>query len=100
MLCTKIPFLLCASSVLLRVSSCLPCVPREPKWSLVIRPCFRTLSAALGMKMAVPQQSPPISIRRRTSVDAPGILACLREAFQAYRQFYTTDAYLDTVLTQ
>ena len=50
-------------------------------------------------KMAVPQQSATISIRRATSDDAPGILACLREAFEDYRQFYTPDAFLDTVLT-
>ncbi len=49
--------------------------------------------------MAVPQQSATISIRRATSEDAPGILACLREAFEDYRQFYTPGAFLDTVLT-
>src|SRR5260370_9054629 len=49
--------------------------------------------------MAVPQQSATISIRRATSDDAPGILACLREAFADYRQFYTPGAFLDTVLT-
>ena len=50
-------------------------------------------------KMAVPQQSATICIRRATSENAPGILACLREAFEDYRQFYTPDAFLDTVLT-
>ncbi len=50
-------------------------------------------------KMAVPQQSATISIRRATSDDAPGILACLREAFKDYRHSYTPDAFLDTVLT-
>src|SRR5260370_17165922 len=50
-------------------------------------------------KMAVPQQSTTISIRRATSDDAPAFLACLREAFEDYRQFYTPNAFLDTVLT-
>ena len=54
---------------------------------------------SVWQKMAVPQQSATISIRRATSENAPGILACLREAFEDYRQFYTPDAFLDTVLT-
>lgn len=31
--------------------------------------------------------------------DAPGILACLREAFEEFRERYTPNAFLDTVLT-
>ncbi len=46
----------------------------------------------------VPQPSQPISIRKATSEDATQILACLRSAFEDYRQQYTTDAFLDTVL--
>src|SRR5216684_95368 len=49
--------------------------------------------------MAVPQQSATISIRRATSEDAPGILACLCEAFEDHRALYTPDAFLDSRLT-
>jgi GNAT superfamily N-acetyltransferase len=40
-----------------------------------------------------------ISIRRATSEDAGGVLRCLHEAFEEYRDRYTATAYLDTVLT-
>ena len=50
------------------------------------------------MPMA-PQPSQMTSIRRATSEDAAQILACLRTAFEDYRQQYTTDAFVDTVLT-
>lgn len=45
------------------------------------------------------QQSQAISIRRAASEDAPQILACLRAAFEEYREFYTPGAFLDAVLT-
>jgi GNAT superfamily N-acetyltransferase len=44
-------------------------------------------------------QASTISIRNARSEDAPEILACLREAFEEFRERYTADAYLDTVLT-
>ncbi len=44
-------------------------------------------------------QAATISIRKATSEDAPGILACLREAFEEFRERYSPDAFLDTVLT-
>jgi ribosomal protein S18 acetylase RimI-like enzyme len=52
-------------------------------------------------KRAMPA-SPPlsaISIRSATTNDAPEILACLQAAFAPYRDSYSADAYLDTVLT-
>jgi len=39
------------------------------------------------------------SIRRATNDDAPGILETLRAAFEEYRDSYTSEAFLDTVLT-
>jgi len=39
------------------------------------------------------------SIRRATPEDAPGILDCLRRAFEPYRESYTAAAFTDTVLT-
>ena len=39
------------------------------------------------------------TIRRATDENAPGILACLHEAFEPYRAEYTPGAFLDTVLT-
>jgi N-acetylglutamate synthase-like GNAT family acetyltransferase len=39
------------------------------------------------------------SIRKATSNDTPGILACLSAAFEDYRARYTLAAFLDTVLT-
>jgi GNAT superfamily N-acetyltransferase len=39
------------------------------------------------------------SIRRATSADASGILECLRDAFEPYRERYTAEAFEDTVLT-
>jgi len=44
-------------------------------------------------------QAPIISIRKATKRDAQGILACLRAAFEEFREAYTPDAFLDTVLT-
>ncbi len=38
-------------------------------------------------------------IRRATDSDAPGILETLRAAFEDYRDRYTREAFLDTVLT-
>jgi len=49
--------------------------------------------------MANPAQFPPISIRSASNEDVPGILACLRSAFEPYRNLYTPGAFLDTVLT-
>jgi GNAT superfamily N-acetyltransferase len=40
-----------------------------------------------------------ITIRRAFVTDASGILACLRIAFEPYRDEYTTGAFADTVLT-
>lgn len=39
-----------------------------------------------------------ISIRKARDEDAPGILTCLREAFEEFRGQYTPEAFLDTVL--
>lgn len=47
----------------------------------------------------MPIQGLTFSIRRATERDAPGILACLGAAFEPYREWYTPDAYLNTVLT-
>lgn len=41
----------------------------------------------------------PISIRKATLTDAEAILACLREAFEPYKERYTCEGFLDTVLT-
>jgi len=38
-------------------------------------------------------------VRKAVERDQPGILHCLAEAFESYRQQYTPDAFLDTVLT-
>ena len=38
-------------------------------------------------------------IRKATSVDASGILACLSAAFEVYRDSYTPAAFADTILT-
>ena len=38
-------------------------------------------------------------VRKAIEQDQPGILRCLAEAFESYRQQYTPDAFLDTVLT-
>lgn len=42
---------------------------------------------------------PEICIRMAKSEDAPEILACLREAFEEFRNRYTPQAFVDTVLT-
>lgn len=44
-------------------------------------------------------QALAISIRKATSEDAAGILACLRAAFEEFRNLYTPAGFLDTVLT-
>jgi GNAT superfamily N-acetyltransferase len=41
-----------------------------------------------------------VSIRRATFDDAPGILECLRAAFEPYRDSYTPAAFEDTVLSE
>ena len=41
----------------------------------------------------------PFSIRKASGGDAGAILECLRDAFETYRDSYTRDAFLDTVLT-
>lgn len=40
-----------------------------------------------------------ISVRKATDEDAGGILECLYAAFAEYRDKYTSDAFVDTVLT-
>jgi GNAT superfamily N-acetyltransferase len=39
------------------------------------------------------------TIRRATPVDSVGVLACMASAFEPYRDRYTAQAFLDTVLT-
>lgn len=39
-----------------------------------------------------------ICLRKAKDEDAPGILACLCEAFEEFRGWYTPEAFLDTVL--
>jgi GNAT superfamily N-acetyltransferase len=39
------------------------------------------------------------TVRPATPVDSAGVLGCLASAFEAYRDHYTAQAYLDTVLT-
>jgi GNAT superfamily N-acetyltransferase len=40
-----------------------------------------------------------ITIRKAADTDASGILECLRIAFEPYRTQYTSEAFIDTVLT-
>lgn len=40
-----------------------------------------------------------VSTRDAKGEDSPGILACLREAFEEFRERYTPEAFLETVLT-
>ena len=40
-----------------------------------------------------------VSIRRAVPDDVPGILECLRKAFEPYRESYTPAAFEDTVLS-
>jgi ribosomal protein S18 acetylase RimI-like enzyme len=40
------------------------------------------------------------AIRKASLSDSPGLLKCLREAFEIYRSNYTPEAFIDTVLTQ
>lgn len=44
--------------------------------------------------------SESIAVLRARAEDCPGILECLGAAFAQYRESYTPDAYLDTVLTE
>lgn len=44
-------------------------------------------------------QIPGIRIRKARDEDAPGILECLREAFEEFQSRYTAEGFLDTVLT-
>jgi ribosomal protein S18 acetylase RimI-like enzyme len=41
----------------------------------------------------------PMSIRKAAPEDAPGILECLRLAFEPYRESYTPAAFDDTVMS-
>jgi ribosomal protein S18 acetylase RimI-like enzyme len=45
----------------------------------------------------MPSEPPSFSIRKAREDDAPGILECLQEAFEPYRDSYTAGAFLDTV---
>ena len=47
----------------------------------------------------MPPQAARVSIRKAKGEDSPGILACLREAFQEFRERYTREGFLETVLT-
>ena len=40
-----------------------------------------------------------LTLRRACAADAPAILECLRVAFEPYRNRYSPEAFLDTVLT-
>ena len=46
-----------------------------------------------------PGSSRRYQIRSATEIDLPGVLRCLRVAFEPYRDQYTPEAFLDTVLT-
>lgn len=43
---------------------------------------------------------PDYKIRLAEEADASGILRCLSEAFAAYRECYSEQSFMDTVLTQ
>jgi ribosomal protein S18 acetylase RimI-like enzyme len=45
----------------------------------------------------MPGEPPPLSIRKAREDDVPGILECLQEAFEPYRDSYTAGAFQDTV---
>ena len=47
----------------------------------------------------MPPPAARVSIRNAKGEDSPGILACLREAFEEFRECYTPEAFLETVLT-
>ena len=47
----------------------------------------------------MPPHAATVWIRKAKSEDSPGILACLREALEEFRERYTPEAFLDTVLT-
>lgn len=44
-------------------------------------------------------QIPGVSIHKAKEEDAPGILSCLRQAFEEFRTEYSPEGFLDTVLT-
>ena len=48
----------------------------------------------------MPPQAAAVAIRKAKSEDSPGILACLREAFEEFREGYSPESFLDTVLTR
>jgi N-acetylglutamate synthase-like GNAT family acetyltransferase len=60
---------------------------------------FITLPACSRTRAGVQAQTPAISIRQASPEDAPGILACLREAFGEFQNRYTPAGFLDTLLT-
>lgn len=62
-------------------------------------PQFIYLVSGAGMTPAVQQKASSFSLRKATNDDIPGILACLRAAFEEFRNLYTPDGFLDTVLT-
>jgi N-acetylglutamate synthase-like GNAT family acetyltransferase len=41
-----------------------------------------------------------VEVRAATERDLPGIRSCLATAFEPYREAYTAEAFLDTVLTE
>jgi len=45
------------------------------------------------------REQPEVSIRKAGIGDSRAILECLKEAFAVYRDRYTPDAFVDTVLT-
>jgi ribosomal protein S18 acetylase RimI-like enzyme len=47
----------------------------------------------------LPPPAARVAIRNAKGRDSPGILACLREAFEEFRERYTPEAFLETVLT-
>lgn len=56
---------------------------------------------ALIIRVLEPEmaRSPTFSVRKAVIADAVHILDCLNEAFAPFRDAYTTEAFLDTVLT-
>jgi ribosomal protein S18 acetylase RimI-like enzyme len=58
-----------------------------------------TLATEHRIRCEVMAKASAISIRKAKLGDADGILTCLREAFEPYRELYTREGFLDTVLT-
>lgn len=71
----------------------------QPKWSLEKGIRLIRLPAGSRTRAGVQAQGSAISIRKAGSEDAPGVLACLHEAFAEFRNRYTPEGFLDTVLT-